>query len=133
MMTEEQIRIEGERMDRYEASKVTIVGGGGVSKGVVKAILQESEKVIPLSRIHHKDFTVPVKLNDDGYFEQLTLTKAQINFLEEDKKDKGLRKDITYLTKLFKDKLPKWLVDNVLKVRRGSRGSKLLSGKEGVW
>jgi hypothetical protein len=62
-----------------------------------------------------------------------TISVSEIKFIEEDKKDKGLRKDINYLVKMFGEKIPKWLVTNVLKVRRGSRGFTLLSGKGSVY
>lgn len=40
---------------------------------------------------------------------------------EPDKKDKGLRKDVTYLHKVFGEAIPLWLVYKVLQVYRRTR------------
>jgi hypothetical protein len=43
---------------------------------------------------------------------------TEITFTEKDKKNKGMRKDLNYLSKVFKGDLPKWLVDKVMTIRR---------------
>jgi len=59
---------------------------------------------------------------------------TDINFIEEDKTDKHLRKDITYLCKLFgQDSLPEWLVNKILKIRRNDRNFALLSSKGSIY
>ncbi len=60
------------------------------------------------------------------------LTRVLIMYIvytDEDRKDKRLRKDIDYLNKVFKGETPKWLVDNVIKIRRNDRKAKPLSRK----
>ncbi len=52
---------------------------------------------------------------------------ADIVFTNEDKGNKGLRKDLNYLTKLFGKNLPEWLVYNVLRIRRNERSLQLLN------
>jgi len=49
----------------------------------------------------------------------MKMKRSEIQFVESDKRLKNLRKDITYLCKVFgADNLPEWLIINVLRVNR---------------
>ncbi len=50
---------------------------------------------------------------------------TDIQFTDEDRTNKGMRKDLNYLNKLFKGDLPEWLVGNVMKVRRNDNNKDL--------
>ncbi|MGR3302379.1 MAG: hypothetical protein ACUZ8I_07720 [Candidatus Scalindua sp.] len=58
-----------------------------------------------------------------------TIRITDIQFTDEDRKDKQMRKSIAYLKKVFEEDIPEWIIDGMMKICRNDRHIELLSKK----
>ena len=62
-----------------------------------------------------------MKRNPSYYIQKITYEEALESLSEEERTNKRVRKDLSYLNKVFKGKIPKWMVDGVKDVYKRTK------------